>query len=211
VLLFVPVLLGMAALFVVPRLRDSNLAMFEMIRHEVPGWLLGVIGAAGALSSIVPMAVFMLVIGTMWGRSVLGAHPRTAPRQRQLSQLVALLAGLVALVLTYTFPNLLVRLSVLSYEGMAQLLPVVLVALLWRRMSLTAAVSGCAVGVAVVVALVFSGHDPLVGTNAGLVGLAANLLVTVGLSVLRPAAAPDDRMALAEPAGEPGPARVSAR
>lgn len=197
-LLFVPVLLGLAALFVVPNLQNSNLALFAMIANAMPAWLLGVIGAAGALSSIVPMAVFMLVIGTLWGRSVLGAHPRTAARQRELSQLVALLAGAVALGMTYVFPNALVRLSVLSYEGMAQLLPMVLVALLWRRMSATAAVCGLVVGVALDVALVVTGNDPWHGVNAGLVALVANLVVTGIVTLARPADTPADRMAVAE-------------
>jgi solute:Na+ symporter, SSS family len=211
VLLFVPVLLGMAALFVAPGLKDSNLALFEMISKEMPAWLLGVIGAAGALSSIVPTAVFMLVIGTMWGRSVLGAHPRTAPHQRQLSQAVALLAGIVALVMTYTFPNALVRLSVLSYEGMAQLLPAVLIALLWRRMSALAAVGGIAVGVGLVFWFVFTDRDPFHGINAGLIALAANLLVTVGLTLWRPDEAPEERMARPEDEADTAGGSSSAR
>ncbi|MCF3177861.1 sodium:solute symporter family protein, partial [Streptomyces sioyaensis] len=70
VLLFVPVLLGMAALFVVPHLTGagSNLALFKLVVDSLPAWAVGLIGVAAALSSIVPMAVFMLVIGTMWGR-----------------------------------------------------------------------------------------------------------------------------------------------
>lgn len=77
VLLFVPMLLGMAALFVVPGLAgaDSNLALFKLIVDSLPAWAVGVIGVAAALSSVVPMAVFMLVIGTMWGRSVLSLVP----------------------------------------------------------------------------------------------------------------------------------------
>lgn len=73
VLLFVPMLLGMAALFVVPGLvgAESNLALFQLVVDSLPAWAVGVVGVAAALSSIVPMAVFMLVIGTMWGRSVL--------------------------------------------------------------------------------------------------------------------------------------------
>ncbi|HWC78441.1 MAG TPA: sodium:solute symporter family protein [Pseudonocardiaceae bacterium] len=195
VLLFVPVLLGMAALFVVPNLGDSDLALFAMIRDALPAPVLGLVGAAGALSSIVPMAVFMLTIGTLWSRSVLGLHPRTAPRQRQLAQLVTLLAGALALGMTYVFPNVLVRLSVVSYEGIAQLLPIVLIALLWRRMSIAGAVAGLAVGLALVSIMVFGGHDPWHGVNAGLIALAANIAVTVAVSALRPANAPDDRLA----------------
>ena len=72
VLLFVPILLGLAAVFVVPGLGDSNLALFELVVASMPAWAVGLVGVAGALSAIVPMAVFMLVIGTMWGRSILG-------------------------------------------------------------------------------------------------------------------------------------------
>ncbi|MDT7562494.1 MAG: solute:Na+ symporter, family [Pseudonocardiales bacterium] len=197
-LLFIPVLLGMAATFVVPGLKNSNLAMFEMIRAEMPPWLLGVIGAAGALSAIVPMAVFMLVIGTMWSRSILGRHPRTAGHQRQLAQLVTLVAGLVALGMTFLFPNVLVRLSVISYEGIAQLLPLVVLALLWRRMSMVGAVIGMSVGIAVVLALVITGNDPWSGINAGAIGLVANLAITYVATLLRPDNPPDDRMPVPE-------------
>jgi SSS family solute:Na+ symporter len=197
-LLFIPVLLGMAATFVVPGLKNSNLAMFEMIRAEMPAWLLGVIGAAGALSAIVPMAVFMLVIGTMWSRSILGRHPRTAGHQRQLAQLVTLVAGLVALGMTFLFPNVLVRLSVISYEGIAQLLPLVVLALLWQRMSMVGAVVGMSVGIAVVLVLVITGNDPWSGINAGAIGLVANLAITYVATLLRPDNPPDDRMPVPE-------------
>jgi SSS family solute:Na+ symporter len=138
----------------------------------------------------------MLVIGTMWGRSILGAG--SAGRQKALSQLVTFLVGLVALVLTFVSPNSLVRLSVLSYQGLAQLLPVVLISLLWKRMSLAAAASGLAAGVLVVVALVTTGNDPLAGINAGVVGLVVNLAINIGISLLRPADAPARRLAVDE-------------
>ena len=195
VLLFVPVLLGMTALFVVPGLKDSNLALFEMIRTEMPAWLLGVIGAAAALSSIVPMAMFMLVIGTMWGRSVLGVYRRTAARQRQLSQAVTLLAGVIALMMTYLWPHALVRLSLISNEAMAQLLPIVLLALVWRRLSAPAAVGGLVVGIGLVCALVFTHRDPFHGINAGLLALVANLVVTAAIALLYPAQTPQRRLA----------------
>ncbi|MGW5794336.1 hypothetical protein ACWEV3_27305 [Saccharopolyspora sp. NPDC003752] len=198
VLLFVPILLGLAAVFVVPGLDDSNLAMFKLVVDSMPAWLVGLVGVAGALSSIVPMAVFMLVIGTMWGRSVLGVHPRTAPHQKQLSQLVTFVVGLVALLFTFISPSTLVQLSVLSYQGLAQLLPVVLISLLWKRMSTAAAASGLAAGVVVVASLVLTGNDPWLGINAGLLGLAANVLVNVAVTLARPATTPSERLAVDE-------------
>ncbi|MEU6080629.1 sodium:solute symporter family protein [Streptomyces sp. NPDC047108] len=210
VLLFVPMLLGMAALFVVPELAgaDSNLALFKLVVDSLPAWAVGVIGVAAALSSIVPMAVFMLVIGTMWGRSVFpllrrrgaGAADRPGPepavaervvgeragREKTAAQVVVVAAGTLALVLTYVAPNTLVRLSLISYEGMAQLVPMVLLGLLWRRLTLAGAVAGVAFGVAVVCALVFSGNDPVGGVNAGIVALAVNLVVAVGVTYAGP-------------------------
>ncbi|MEN3297957.1 sodium:solute symporter family protein [Pseudonocardia sp.] len=208
VLLFVPVLLGLAATFVVPGLKDSNLAMFEMIRSTMPAWLLGIVGAAGALSALVPMAVFMLVIGTMWGRSVFSLHHRTASRPRQLSQVVTLVAGGLALAMTYLFPNALVRLSVISYEGLAQLLPLVVIALVWRRMSPAGGVAGMTVGILLVVVLMVTGNDPWNGINAGALALVANLAITVVVSLARPGDAPPERLAVSELA-EPEP--VAAR
>jgi SSS family solute:Na+ symporter len=88
-----------------------------------------------------------------------------------------------------------VQLSVLSYEGLAQLVPIVLLALFWRRMTTTGAVTGLAVGTAITVGLWLADRDPLYGVNAGLIGLTANLLVTALLSYGRPSRRPARRRA----------------
>lgn len=192
-LLFVPMLLGMAALFIVPHLGNSNLALFAMVTRSLPAWLVGIVGVAGALSSIVPTAVFMLVIGTMWGTSVLGTGPRAARRQKTWSQQVTFAVGAVALILTFATPGTLVRLSVISYEGIAQFVPLLLVGLLYRRMTAAGAASGLLAGVAVVCALVFTGNDPFHGVNAGLIGLAVNLGLNLAVSLAaRPGAKAED-------------------
>ncbi|MGW2812782.1 sodium:solute symporter family protein [Streptomyces sp. NPDC001415] len=192
VLLFVPMLLGMAAIFVVPGLAgaDSNLALFKLVVDSLPAWTVGLIGVAAALSSIVPMAVFMLVIGTMWGRSVLSLVPRLRERQKGASQVVVVVAGALALLMTYTVPNTLVRLSLISYEGMAQLLPMLLLGLVWRKLTLVGGLAGLAVGVGVVCGFVFTDHDPVWGVNAGIIALGLNLLVALALSCLGPKEAP---------------------
>lgn len=72
-LLFVPIAIGATALFVMPGLQNPDLALFEVVTHSLPSWAVAVIGVAAALSAIVPMSVFMLVIGTLWGKTILGA------------------------------------------------------------------------------------------------------------------------------------------
>ncbi|MDX6364302.1 MAG: solute:Na+ symporter, family [Streptomyces sp.] len=215
VLLFVPMLLGMAALFVVPGLTGagSNLALFRLVVDSLPAWAVGVIGVAAALSSIVPMAVFMLVIGTMWGRSVLSLVPRWRERQKLASQAVVVVAGAIALIMTYTAPHTLVRLSLISYEGMAQLVPMLLLGLVWRRFTLTAALSGLAAGGVLVCWLVFSDRDPVFGVNAGILALAVNLAVALLVAYTGAGARgdkrPDDEVLAVSPAPEtvvsPGP------
>ena len=205
-LLFIPMMIGAAALFVAPALGDdSDLALFKLVTDALPAPVVAVIGVAGALSAIVPMAVFMLSIGTLWGKTVLGggngADPRSpiAPdaaadrgrdlRVKRLSQLVCLIAGVVALGGSLFKPEALVNLSVLSYEGLAQLVPTILLGLLWRRMSTAGAVSGLLVGSAVMVALAVTGNDPLWGINGGLIALVPNVLITVVVSLARPSGA----------------------
>ncbi|MFC4494757.1 sodium:solute symporter [Streptomyces ovatisporus] len=198
-LLFIPMMVGATALFVMPNLGNPDLALFSLVTDSLPAPLVAVIGVAGALSAIVPMSVFMLAIGTLWGRTLLGggngADPRSrrtgqAPaddvRTKRLSQLVCLLAGLLALAGALFFPNTLVQLSVLSYEGLAQLVPAVLLGLYWRRMTAAAAGAGAIVGLAVMTALWASGNDPWNGVNGGIIALGANLAVTCAVSLLRP-------------------------
>ncbi|MER6076479.1 sodium:solute symporter family protein [Streptomyces sp. NPDC001817] len=188
-LLFAPALLGMMALFVVPGLKgtETDQALLQLVVDAFPAWFVGVVGVAAMLSALVPMAVFMLAIGTMWGRSVLPLiFPMgTDVRQRQSARVVVVVAGVVALVSTYLAPTTLVRLSVVSCEGMAQLIPLVVLGLLLRGLHFTAGLSGLAVGTILVCVLVFTGNDPLAGVNAGLIGLAVNLLTIAAVTVLR--------------------------
>ena len=158
-----------------------------MVTQELPGWVVGIVGVAGALSAIVPMAVFMLCIGTMWGKSVIGLGKDDPARHKRLSQVVVFASGAVALGCALLFPDALVRLSVLSYEGIAQLVPAVVGGLLWRRMTMHGALAGLIVGEAIVVPLALGGHDPWFGVNAGLIGLVANVIVNVAVSRARPA------------------------
>ncbi|MEU6003003.1 sodium:solute symporter family protein [Streptomyces sp. NPDC047197] len=210
-LLFVPMVVGATALFVMPTLGNPDLALFALVTDSLPAPVVALIGVAGALSAIVPMSVFMLSIGTLWGRTILGggngADPRArrrAPgksgdandmRTKRLSQLVCVIAGLIALAGSLFYPNTLVELSVLSYEGLAQLVPVVLLALFWRRLTARAAVAGMLTGLVVMTALWATENDPYHGVNGGIIALAANLVVLLAVVRFAPG---------------PGPATISA-
>ncbi|HHX47850.1 MAG TPA: sodium:solute symporter family protein [Brevibacterium sp.] len=200
-LLLVPMMVGVAALFVVPALKDADLALFSVVIESLPAPIVAIIGVAGALSAIVPMSVYMLSIGSMWGRTVLGgglAGPKNAAsmtpeqlnarglRQKTPSQWVCLAVGIIALIMSLLMPDALVELSVLSYEGLAQVVPAALLSLYWPRMSKQAAAAGLVVGSVVMVALHYTGLDPLLGINGGLWAVAANLIVVVAVTLVKP-------------------------
>lgn len=196
-LLIVPMMIGCMALFVIPVLQDSDLALYRLVTDSLPSPIVAAIGVAGALSAIVPMSVFMLVIGTLWGRSIIrakagaGESATASLNQKRFAQLICFGVGLLALVASLFTPELLVNLSVFSYEGMAQLVPIVLLSLYWPRMSKEAGIVGLFAGAIVVLGLHYTDHDPLSGINGGLIALAVNLVV-VGVTT---AVYPDPRAA----------------
>nr|WP_241265878.1 hypothetical protein [Streptomyces boncukensis] len=69
---------------------------------------------------------------------------------------------------------------------MAQLVPLVLLSLFWRRMTAAGGVAGLCTGLAVVLLLWATDNDPYHGVNGGLPALAANLAVAAAVTYGRP-------------------------
>jgi SSS family solute:Na+ symporter len=119
-LLFIPMMIGATALFVVPALNNADLALFTLVTDALPAPVVAIVGVAGALSAIVPMSVFVLAIGTLWGKTILGGGNGADPRGRgsrtrqddarvkRLCQVVCFVAGLIALAGSLFYPNALV-------------------------------------------------------------------------------------------------------
>ena len=167
----------MAALFVVPNLETNDLALLTMVTRELPAWV-------GRASSASPERCQR---SSRWPCSCsasarCGATRSVTTRPRRRGRV----SGLAALGGALLFPDALVRLSVLSYEGIAQLVPPLVGGLLWRRMTVQGALAGLLVGEAIVVPLAMTSHDPFLGINAGLIGLVANVIVNVAVSRARP-------------------------
>lgn len=97
---------------------------------------------------------------------------------------MTLTIGAIALTGSLFAPKALVLLSVLSYEGIAQLVPSVLLALYRPDVTETGALAGLGVGIAVVLSLHWLGRDPLFGLNGGAIALLANLVVVFTISPL---------------------------
>ena len=112
-LLLVPVMLGMAALFVVPNLETNDLALLTMVTRELP-----------ALGRRHRRRRGRAVSDRPDGRvHALHRHAVGRRSRSHRARMVVVASGLAALGGALLFPDALVRLSVLSYEGIAQLVP----------------------------------------------------------------------------------------
>lgn len=189
----IPILLvftvGFAAALVLPGLANPDMALLAIVKKTWPSWFLGFVGAAGAVTAMVPAAILVLAAAALLAKNVIrpvfvpSAGEATVMRLSRLLVVVVMGAALVSALL---LPGSLVGLLILGYDGVCQLFPGVVLGLAWRRVSRAGVAAGLATGVAVVLALILSGNDPLGGLNAGFVALVANAAATIAVSLLTP-------------------------
>jgi len=133
---------------------------------------------------MVPSSILVLFASTLLAKNVYkaGFNPRASEETvMRLSRFMVLVITTLALVMAIRFPNELVNLLIIGYDGVTQFFPGVVLGLFWKRATKGAVLSGIIVGIAVVVALIYTGHDPFLGMNAGFVGLAVNSIVTLAV------------------------------
>ena len=186
----IPILLvlmvGFSAFLVLPGLKNGDLAFLELVHKTYPSWFLGFIGAAGAVTAMVPASILVLFASTLLAKNVYqagfnpGASEATVMR---LSRAMVLVITTTALVFALLLPNALVNLLLIGYDGVSQFFPGVVLGLFWKRVRREGVLCGLLAGLAIVVVLVFGRHDPFLGMNAGFVALVVNGAVTVGISL----------------------------
>jgi solute:Na+ symporter, SSS family len=178
---------GLAAVLVLPGLANGDLAMLTIVRKTFPAWFLGMIGGAGALTAMVPAAIQILTAATLFAKNL--CRPILAPGMTD--QQVAKLAKITVLVLTgaalcsaiYSSTTL-VSLLLVGYAGVTQFFPGVVLGLYSRRATTPGVFAGMVTGVILVVLLMLSKHDPIMGLNAGFIALCFNFAVTGIVSLL---------------------------
>ena len=179
---------GCAAILVAPGLKNGDLALLTAVRSTFPPWLLGVIGAAGALTAMVPAAVQILTASTLLAKNVY--RPLVSPAMSddeigRAARIAVVAIALLALYLSAHSSTTLVGLLLLAYSGVGQFAPGIILGLYSNRAGSRGVLFGLLTGLAVTGALVFTHNDPVCGLNAGLVGIGANVSV-VAASLLFP-------------------------
>ena len=180
---------GLAATLILPGLPTGDLSMLTMVRKTFPAWFLGLIGGAGALTAMVPAGVMILTAATLFAKNM--CRPilwpgMTDQRVAKLAKTTVLVITVVALCAAiYSSPTL-VSLLLVGYGGVGQFFPGVVLGLYSKRVTMPGVFAGVVTGVFVFVALWLTGHDPVMGLNAGFIALCCNVAVVVAVSLLTP-------------------------
>jgi solute:Na+ symporter, SSS family len=213
--------IGFAAILQVPGLKggDIDLALFKLSVKTFDPWFVGVIGAAGVLTALVPASMILMTAATLLANNVYRAFHGSASEARvlNLAQLLVPVVALVAVYFTLQGGQTIVALLLMGYSFVTQLFPAVLLSLASDRwVTREGAAAGILAGVATV-AVVGLTHATI-GTmfpaapvaikelNVGIVALAVNVvvlvvvstgakLVTAGQSRLAAASVPPNRTA----------------
>jgi SSS family solute:Na+ symporter len=180
---------GFTAVLVIPGLANGDLALLTLLRRSFPPWFLGVVGGAGALTAMVPAAIFILTASTLFAKNLyrpLIAPAMTDDQVARLARGTAVGFGLISLCLAIFTSTTLVSLLLIGYAGVSQFFPGVVLGLYWRRVTTNAVFTGVVAGVTMAVFLMLTHRDPWFGVNAGFLALCLNFVLVVVVSLLSP-------------------------
>jgi solute:Na+ symporter, SSS family len=176
---------GFTALLVLPGLDKPDAALLTLVAKSYPAWFSGFVGGAGAVTAMVPASMLLLVASTLVAKNLYRPLRQRAggvvddAHLVRASRAFMLLIAAIALGLALWSPSELVKLLIFGYDGVAQFFPGIALGLFVPRATSRPVLAGLLVGEGVVTALIWSGHDPFLGMNAGFVALVANGLVTL--------------------------------
>jgi SSS family solute:Na+ symporter len=191
VLLFV-FFVGFAAILQVPGLKgaEGDLSLLRLSIQTFDPWFVGVIGAAGLLTAIVPGSMILMSAATLLAKNVYKVFVPSAT-DAQISNLAKYLVPVVALIslyFTFTGGDAIVTLLLMGYSLVTQLFPSLFFSL-WKRNFVTkqGAAAGIIAGVATVAYITIS--KSTIGTlfpslpqavqdlNVGIIALIINVVV----------------------------------
>jgi SSS family solute:Na+ symporter len=196
---------GFAAILQIPDLTGSemDLSLFRLSLQTFDPWFVGVIGAAGVLTALVPGSMILIASTTLIANDILrGLRPQTSDETvTRTARCFVPIVALVAVWFALQGGQTIVALLLMGYAFVTQLVPGLVCSLMRNNPATKAGVStGIVVGVATVatIALTHSTIGSLLpflpvemnDINVGFVALALNVVATAAVSMAtRPAAA----------------------
>jgi solute:Na+ symporter, SSS family len=183
---------------------DTNLALFKLAAQEFSPVVVGLIGAAGVFTALVPGSLIAMTAAMLLSKNLVGVlRPEATDAQTlALAKWFVPVVMPVAVYFTLTGNTTIVTMLLVGYSFVTQLFPAVIASLMPRNpMTPAGAFAGILVGA--VVAAVLSFTHATIGSlfpalpqairdlNVGIIALVANLVAMVVVSsVTRPRAIP---------------------
>ena len=155
--------IGFAAIIEIPGLQgaEGDLSLLRLTIQTFDPWIVGVVGAAGLLTALVPASLMLMSasIGLMTGFYKL-VKPKATDRQQLLVSKVFVFAIIaVAFIFTITGGNALAILNIMSYSLITQLVPALLFSFYKNRiLNKFGAMTGIFAGVSVVLYAAITSH-----------------------------------------------------
>jgi SSS family solute:Na+ symporter len=190
-------MVGFAAILKVPGLKgaDVDLALFQLSLQAFPSWFVGIIGATGVLTALVPGSMILMSAATLIANN-LYRPLRPGATDGEISKLAKLMVpvvGLVAVYFTLSGGDTIVQLLLMGYTFVTQLFPALIMSLTARNwVTRQGAIAGIVVGVAIVAVMTVRGLTVasfvpglpagLQDLNVGVVALTLNVVVTAMVS-----------------------------
>jgi SSS family solute:Na+ symporter len=190
---------GFAATLVVPGLTgaDADLSLFRIVKQTFGPWTVGLIGAAGLLTALVPGSMILITTATILAQNVFRTSVPTASDRTVglVARALVPLLALAALLLTLHGGQALVALLLMGYSIVTQLFPALVLSFgRAPRVSALAAGLGIVAGELTVAVVTFTGtsvatlapgapqvvKDVNVGVLALMVNVAVIGIVTLG-------------------------------
>jgi SSS family solute:Na+ symporter len=208
ILLFV-FFVGFAATLQVPGLTGSNidLALFKLSAKTFDPWFVGLIGATGVFTALVPGSMILMTAATLIANNLYRTvNPATDDRQvARIAKLLVPVVALVAVFFTLKGGDTIVALLLMGYSFVTQLFPSLVLSLARRNFATReGAMAGIIAGVATVAVVSLSGANlhtlkwlpaPIQDLNIGIVALAVNVIALIVVSLVTRDAAAHARVA----------------
>src|SRR6201987_2838274 len=150
-------LVGFAAILQVPGLKgaDVDLALFKLSVKTFDPWIVGVIGAAGVLTALVPGSMILMAAATLLANNLYRLVHRLAADAHivRVAKLLVPVVALVAIYFALSGGQTIVALLLMGYSFVTQLFPALALSLTKTRWATPAgAAAGMIAGIATVAA-----------------------------------------------------------
>jgi len=196
ILLFV-FFIGFAALLSVPGLKGSDVdfALLRVTKLAFGPWIVGLVGAAGLLTALVPGSLILMTTATTIARVVKPATADQPAGSIGIARALVPVVAAVALVFTFRGGDTLVTLLLMAYSMVTQLFPSLIASLAPRRFVTSAgAIAGIVVGELTVAVITLSNAKlpellpsfprEVTDMNIGLVALVLNVAAMLVVSAV---------------------------